>query len=70
MSSPLRFFRSDPNKKGRGKGVYYHRGKGIYSKYSQDRDKKIKARGYSVDKIGKPRKSHKLHTTDGTIRYK
>lgn len=69
MPSPLRYFRSDPNKNGRGAGVYYHRGKGVYSQYSTERDKKIKARGYSTDKIGQPRKSKKLHTTDGKIKY-
>ena len=40
MPGPLIRRKTDPNKKGRGAGVYYHRGKGVYSKYSKDRDRK------------------------------
>lgn len=38
MPGSLEYKRSDPNKKGRGDGYYYHRGNGYYSKYSQERD--------------------------------
>ena len=67
MPASLRFFRKDPNKRGRGAGVYYHRGKGVYSKYNIERDRKIKARGYRKDKVGQPRKSRILHTGDGKL---
>ena len=67
MVSPLRFFRSDPNKLGRGKGIYYLRGKGYYSKYSIARDKKIKAKGWRKNIVGTPRKSTILHTGDGRL---
>jgi len=71
MPGSLRFFREDPNKRGRGRGVYYHRGKGVFSKYEvgpNSRDSKIKAKGWRTDKIGKPRNSSKLHAGDGIIR--
>jgi len=32
---------SDPNRKGRGAGLYYHRGNGVWSKYSEKRDAKL-----------------------------
>jgi len=67
MPSPLRFFKRDPNGNGRGRGVYYHRGKGIYSKYNIERDRKIKARGYRLHKIGLPKMSSILHTGDGNL---
>lgn len=43
MPGKLIEYNSDPNGKGRGSGLYYHRGNGYYSKYSEDIDKKIKA---------------------------
>jgi hypothetical protein len=67
MVSPLRFFKKDPNGTGRGRGVYYLRGKGIYSKYSIERDRKIKAKGYSKSKTGLPKASSILHTGDGNL---
>ena len=67
MPSPLRFFRKDPNKLGRGRGIYYLRSSGYFSKYSIERDRKIKAKGYSVDKVGIPRKSSITHTSDGRL---
>lgn len=67
MPTRLKFYRQDPNRKGRGQGVYYHRGKGIYSKYSVERDKKIKARGYKTHKVGRPTKSRIRHTGDGRL---
>ncbi len=68
MVTSLKFYRRDPNGKKRGKGVYYHRGHGVYSKYSAERDKKIKAKGYGIHKIGLPRKSKTLHTSDGRLK--
>ncbi len=67
MPSSLRHFKRDPNGKGRGEGVYYHRGKGVYSKYSSKRDSKILAKGYKQNRIGLPRKSKILHTGDGRL---
>jgi len=64
MPSPTRFFRKDPNGLGRGKGIYYKRGhfkpkapfkefEGSYfSKYDFNRDFKIRAKGWRIDKIG------------------
>ena len=67
MPASLRNFKRDPNGLGRGPGVYYHRGKGIYSKYSSERDRMIKAKGYDTHKIGLPIKSKILHTGDGRL---
>jgi hypothetical protein len=44
MVGPLKRLRRDPNNKGRGAGLYYHRGHGYYSKYSQKRDKRKHSR--------------------------
>jgi hypothetical protein len=42
MVSNLRYFRADPNpSKQRGAGYYWHRGKGIFSKYEGDQDAKL-----------------------------
>lgn len=38
MVGSLEFRRTDPNRKGRGAGQYYHRGNGVYSKYNENRD--------------------------------
>ena len=35
MVGPLKYYRRDPNGKGRGPGYYYHRGHGYYSKFSR-----------------------------------
>jgi len=78
MPAALKFFRSDPNKLGRGKGVYYRRGNyykgkdygvngGYYSQYSIARDKKIKAKGYDLSKVGLPKRSKILHSSDGRL---
>jgi len=71
MVTPLRFFRTDPNKKGRGQGVYYRRttkgGTIIYSKYDIERDKKIKAKGWKASRVGLPGKSRIRHTGDGKL---
>ncbi len=60
MPGKLRYFRSDPNKKGRGPGFYYHRGNGIFSKYSFRRDMKLRAH-----KV-KGANWKYMHTADGT----
>ena len=67
MPSRLIKWNSDPQKKGRGPGTYYHRGKGIYSKYSPARDATIVAKGYKIDKIGIPSKSKGRHLGDGNL---
>ena len=38
MVGRLKRLKRDPNKRGRGSGLYYHRGRGYYSKYSRKRD--------------------------------
>lgn len=67
MPSPLKFFKTDPNKLGRGRGVYYLRANGYYSKYSVARDRKIKAKGYKKNRVGSPKRSRILHTGDGRL---
>ena len=67
MVTSLRYFKRDPNGKGRGEGVYYHRGKGVYSKYDIKRDRKIKAKGWQKSRIGIPKKSAIRHTGDGKL---
>ena len=67
MVTPTKYFSTDPNKKGRGEGYYYHRGNGYYSKYSLARDKNKKSSGYDSNPIGYPNKSRYKHTTDGFI---
>ena len=64
MPSPTRFFTKDPNKMGRGTGVYYKRGQfepktpfksyegSYFSKFNIDRDFKIKAKGWKINKVG------------------
>ena len=42
MPGPLEYRKTDPNKKGRGAGWYYLRGKGVYSRYSTKRDANYK----------------------------
>lgn len=44
MVGSLKYFKSDPNRNGRGAGLYYHRGHGYFSKYSRDRDKKRRSK--------------------------
>ena len=60
--------KTDPNGLGRGPGLYYHRGKGYYSKYSSVRDSKIKARGFKIHNVGMPATSKIRHTSDGRFR--
>ena len=67
MPSRLVRWNKDPQGKGRGPGTYYHRGKGIYSKYSTARDSLIEAKGFKIDKIGIPSKSKGRHLGDGKL---
>jgi len=78
MPAALEHFKSDPNRLGRGAGTYYRRGNsykgknypgGYYSKYSEARDAKIKARGYSKHHVGIPSKAKTKHTRDGQIAW-
>jgi hypothetical protein len=39
MVGPIKRLKNDPNRRGRGAGLYYHRGNGYYSKYSGMSDK-------------------------------
>lgn len=38
MVGPARFYPKDPQGRGRGPGLYWHRGKGVYSKRDLDLD--------------------------------
>jgi len=51
MVGQLEKFKRDPNGKGRGAGMYYHRGNGVYSKYSPHRDAVIRTPVTKVRKI-------------------
>jgi len=70
MPSPLTRYNKDPEGKGRGAGWYYRRGNTKYkwSKYSEQRDSKIKALGYDTHKIGLPVKHRLKHTIDGNVK--
>lgn len=67
MVTPIKYFKTDPNKLGRGAGVYYHRGNGYYSRYSRTRDAKIKSTGWKVDVIGLPKATRYPQISDGVI---
>ena len=54
MVGPLKKLKRDPNGKGRGSGLYYHRGNGVFSKYSRARDRARK----SKTPIKKPQYKH------------
>lgn len=60
MPGPLKRFKRDPNGKGRGGGLYYHRGHGYWSKYSWGRDAKKKNRKGSRMVKKKPGYGHTL----------
>ena len=53
MPGPIFNMKKDPNSLGRGPGFYYHRGHGYFSFYNVERDKKIKARGFKIDPVGR-----------------
>jgi len=38
LPGKLEHYKKDPEGKGRGAGLYFHRGKGVYSKYSEHGD--------------------------------
>ena len=67
MPSPLKEYKKDPNGKGRGNGLYYLRGGGLYSKYSIARDKKKLSKGYQKSRTGRPITSKITHTGDGFL---
>lgn len=53
MPGPLMYYKRDPQRgKKRGAGHYYHRGRGVYSKKDDKRDRRYKAKGFR----GLPRK--------------
>ena len=70
MPGVLKHFGIDPNRKNRGGGFYYLRGHGIWSKYSVERDTKIKAKGYKQNKVGvnkQGKRSKKAQAGDGIM---
>jgi len=67
MVTPIKQFKKDPNGLGRGDGIYYHRGKGYYSKYSRTRDANRKSTGHNIDPIGLPKATRFPQIADGRI---
>jgi len=73
MPGSLWLKKRDPNGKGRGKGLYYHRGNGVWSKYQigpNSRDAKIKAKGWRKSKVGvnkKGKRSSMPQAGDGVL---
>ena len=67
MVTPIKQFKRDPNNLGRGAGVYYHRGKGYFSRYSRTLDADRKSTGYQVDLVGVPKATRFPQITDGNI---
>ena len=67
MVTPIKHFKNDPNGLGRGDGVYYHRGKGYYSKYSRKRDAARKSTGHQINVIGLPTATRFPQISDGVI---
>lgn len=56
MVSPLKYFKADPNNKGRGRGFYYRRisyKRGWFSKFSSARDGVHKIKGKAHPKLGR-----------------
>jgi len=56
MPGPLKHYRRDPQGKGRGSGLYWHRGRGKFSKYTMVVDRKVQAKN-------PPQKEHGYHHT-------
>lgn len=56
MPGPLKRYEHDPEGKGRGGGLYWHRGRGEYSKYTMIVDRKVQAKNL-------PQKEHGYHHT-------
>lgn len=83
MPNPLKFFREDPNKVGRGEGKYYQRslsgtfipakdiklwnGK-YFSKYSINRDARVLSTGWQQDKVGIDHLGRKVHQKGYSLR--
>lgn len=63
MVGGLKWYRRDPNRKGRGAGYYYHRGNNEYSKYSSQND----THKHAKTKIKKGNLRYR-HTGDGTYK--
>jgi len=68
MPSSIKYYKRDPNGKGRGPGIYYLRGKGYYSKYSLQRDKAKLSKGWKTHKVGLPKSTRIPQTSDGKLR--
>lgn len=61
MVGSLIWRKVDPNKMGRGKGYYYHRGNGYYSKYSERIDALRKKGPMHFRKKSDPKKKTQKH---------
>jgi len=75
MVGPLLRFKRDPEGKGRGPGLYYHRGRGRWSKYSPKRDmnykaplrrKRKKGKDWKMNAIGSGRYRHTHDKTESS----
>lgn len=60
MVGELKYRATDPNKKGRGAGWYWHRGNGVYSKYTGKVDSKRKAKIVRIPDANKRSKAQLL----------
>lgn len=70
MPGPIKYYKKDPNGKGRGPGEYYHRGGGKYAKYSEERDLARKSsRGAKPPAGHTKRKSHRTVNKDDPYRH-
>ncbi len=67
MPAPIKYYKRDPNGRGRGAGLYYLRGNGYFSKYSLERDKRKKSRGWRTNRVGTPKSTTIPHTSDGRL---
>ena len=67
MVSTIKYFKTDPNKLGRGAGIYYHRGHGYYSKYSRTRDEHRLSKGWKTNKVGLPKSTRIPQVGDGIL---
>jgi hypothetical protein len=56
MTSPMKYFRKDPMRKGRGAGFYYmrsHNGRRWFSKYTASKDAHRRSTGHSMKVSGR-----------------
>ena len=67
MPGRLKFFSTDPQDKGRGRGAYYHRGNSVWSIYDVQRDMAKLSKNWRVNKVGLPKGSKIPHTGDGKL---